>query len=482
MGTPTPVSFGRGSNKGRFGQIGQCSHVNAYVEDLGEAGKTAYSAVCINGMDLFSTLTGSAGVETMLVLDDVLLALSGRYLFRVTAGGLATLVGGIPSDGFVTMARNRLTPSPQVAIVRDGLVYIYSSGSLVQLEDEDLPPPVVVFEVQGYFIFVIPDGRFFLAGPNTSSVEPLDFAEAEASADGNVGGVGRGRTLIIFGTQTTEFWDPNGDVTFPFGFTTAANFGCYAAGSVAKLPIMQGKQATDTIVLAATDHEGSYLGIVTLDGYAPNIISTPEVDRAIAAEPDKNSIRAMGVTENGRPVYIIVGSTFSYGYDSKSQTWHQRKSKGMTRWRANCAVRFADKTLYGHYASPTIYRSSRDLDDEAGDVIVWQIQTPPVHMWPQNFKVNNLWIDMVTGVGKNTGVDATDNPEVVVDYSKDGGASFGAETRHSLGTQGQHNTHVHRRGLGRFDRNGMTLRLTCSARVARGLQQISIDADPLRSG
>jgi hypothetical protein len=485
MGDPVPVSFGRGSNKGRFGQIGQCAHINAYVEDLGEAGKTAYSAVSINGQDIFATLTGAvdvAGMAAMLPLDDVtLLAVMGRNLFIVGADGSNSIAGGIPSDGFVTMARNRKTPNAQIAIVRDGVCYIYSAGTLAPIGDPDLPPPVSVFEVQGYFVFPIADGRFFLAGPNATSVDPLDLAEAEASADSNVMGIGRGRTIIIFGAQTTEFWDPNGNVTFPFGFTTAANFGCYAAGSVAKMPIVQGKQAVDTIVLAATDHDGSYLGVVILDGYTPTIISTSEVDRAIAGEPDKNSIRAMGLTENGRPVYIITGSTFTYGYDSKSQQWHQRKSAGLPRWRASCYASFAGKILFGDYASPKIYRSDVSLLDEAGSPIVWQIQLPPIHMWPAGFKVNNVWVDMVTGVGLNSGVEDDDSPELVIDYSKDGGDSWAAATRHSLGAMAQRFVRVKRRALGRFDHNGVTLRLTCSARVARGLQQVAIDADQLKA-
>jgi hypothetical protein len=152
----------------------------------------------------------------------------------------------------------------------------------------------------------------------------------------------------------------------------------------------------------------------------------------------------------------------------------------MTRWRSNCTAQFANETLYGHYASPIIYRSDRDLDDEAGDPIVWQIQTPPISMWPVAFKVNALWVDMVTGVGINSGVATDDSPELIIDYSKDG-TNFGAETRHSLGATAQRQVRVKRRGLGRFNHNGMTLRLTCSARVARGLQQIAIDADPLRA-
>jgi hypothetical protein len=482
MANPVPVSFGRGSNKGRFGQIGQCSHINAYVEDLGNDGKTAYSAQCINGLGSFASLTSStSGVEAMLAVDSNLIALSGRLVYSITAAGVVSLVGGMPSDGFASMARNRLTPNPQTAIVRDGLVFIHQAGSVDQLTDPNLPPPVFVFEVQGYFMFLIGDGRFFAIGPNSTVIDPTSFAEAESDPDGLVAGASRGRTAVFFGYKTTEFWDPNGAVDgVPFGFTTAINFGCYAPGSVAKLPKVQGGQVTDTLVLALTDHNGAYLGIATLDGYVPTLISNPEVDRAIKAEPDKDSIRSMAITEDGRPVYIITGSSFTYGYDSKANAWHQRMSKGSARWRGNCAANFAGKVLYGSATLPTIYYSDRDLNDEDGDPIDWIIQMPPIVMYPKGFKVGGLYVDMISGVGINSGVDQDDNPQLIISYSKDGGQQFTAETRHDLGTMGQRGKQVRRHGLGRFDHNGMTLRLQCSARVSRGLQQVAIEATPLR--
>ncbi len=480
MGDPLPISFGRGSGQGRFGQLGQARHINAYVEDMGQAGKTPYSAVCINGMGSFAALTGSSGVDCMLELDNLCLASSGRGVFSFNAGGLVTYVGGLPSDGLTTMARNRLTPNPQAAVVRDGLTFIYQAGSWTQLTDADLPPPICVFEVQGYFVFPIADGRFFTAGPNATNVDALDFAEAESSPDYNVMGTARGRTMIFFGDKSTEFWDPNGaPIGVPFGFTTAIDFGCYAAGSVAKMPMVKGGQASDVVVFAATNHEGAYLGVAVLEGYTPIIISTPEVDRAIQAEPDKTSIRSMGLMENERPVYIISGSTFTWAYDAKGPGWHQRISNGRSRWRVACTAQFAGRRLFGHYDAPRILYGSRDLNDEDGEEIVWQIQTPPITMWPKGFKVKKLWIDMVTGVGQTTGAATDVSPELIIDYSRDG-VNFGAETRHSLGATAQRQTRVKRSGLGRFDHNGMTVRLTCSSRVSRGLQQLAIDAQPLR--
>jgi hypothetical protein len=204
------------------------------------------------------------------------------------------------------------------------------------------------------------------------------------------------------------------------------------------------------------------------------------VDRAIVAEPDKSSIRSMGFTEDGRSVYIISGNTFSYCYDVKSANWHERRSAGQSRWNRSCHAFFNGQVLFGDSTQPKIYRSSKDLTDEAGDPIIWQIQIPPISGWPRGFKVNELSVDMVSGVGTTLGPSTDTNPELLIDYTKDGGVSWASTRRCPLGAAGQRQTRVQEHAFGRFDHNGVTFRFTCSANVKKALQQIAIDISPLR--
>lgn len=482
MGDPVPVSIGRGSNRARQGQGGLSAHVNAYTEDLGEMGKTPFTAFAINGWQLFAALPGVAGINAQLAIEDsLLLAVTGRQLYSISPGGAVTNVGGIASDGLVTMARNRLTPNPQVAIVVDGLWYIYQGGTLTQGTDPNLPPPLCVVESDGYFIFPVADGRWFLAGPNQAlPINPLDFAEAEASADNNVTAAVRGRTLIFFGGRSTEFWDPNGDPVFPYARTTAINFGALAAGTVARAAVVRRGSLVDTIVFAATDQNGAYCGVAVLDGYSPTIISTGEVDRLIRDEPDKTSFRSMGWSEDGHLFYLLSGSTFSKCYDGKTNEWHDRKSEDSPRWNGICHAQFGSRCLFGHQSSPNIYESKASLLDEAGKAIIYQIQPPPIIMWPKGFKISRVWLDMITGVGLSADTDWNSNPVVVLDYSKDGGDSWAAARQLPLGAIAQRWVRLKSRAFGRFDGNGVTLRITCSAKVVKGLQQLAIDASPLR--
>lgn len=482
MGEPTPVSIGRGSNKARYGQGGLASFVNAYVEDLGETGKTGFSAFAINGWEDFATLTSGTGSRAMLAVDTQLLVVAGVLLFSVSSGGIVTTIGGVPSSGLVTMAHNRKTPNKQVAVVCDGLWYIFEGGTITQGSDTDLPPPIAVAESDGYFIFLIQDGRWFIAGPNEGgSIDPVDFVEAESSSDNNVMVVVRGRTIIILGEKSAEFWDPNGSSDFPYSRTAAINVGCYAAGSVANLLVTKGGSARDTVIFAATDKTGAYAGIVAMEGYQPEVISTPEVDRLIRDEPDKTSIRCMAWVEDAHSFYAISGTSFTKVWDGKTGEWHDRKSHDSERWNGHTVAQFAGMTIFGHVTANTLHRSLPTLYAEGTDPILYRIQPPSIHMYPKQFKIEEVHFDFITGVGLNSGNDDDDNPEVIIDYSKDGGDSWAAARRASIGAQAQRKVRVKERFLGRFDHNGVTFRLTCSANVIKGLQQMAIKATPLRT-
>ena len=484
MAEPIPISLGRGSNVSRNGLEGINEFVNAYVEELGEGGKVQFPVYAINGLESFATLSGGAGVRAMLPLDAQLLAVSGRILFRVTAGGVATAVGGIPTDGLVTMARNRQQPNPQVAIVSEGLPFIYSGGTLSSLVDTDLPPPVCVVAIDGFFVFPIADGRWFITDIDEgTTVDGLDFSRASTSPDGLVMAAARGRDLVLFGLNSTEFHQNTGGEDFPFTLTTSISIGCFAAGSVANSTVIRGEATVDTLIWAATDSQGSYLGIVMLNGYTPSVISTPEVDRLIRDEPDPASIRSFAWTEDGHPFYLITGTSFTRVYDSRTAAggggWHARESYGSSRWRGSCHAQFGGAHIFGDIDDNELYSSQPDVYTEAGSPIIWSITPPPVHMFPHRFRVNALHIDAIAGVGLVSSTEEQANPVLMLDYSRDGGASYGALRQCELGRASQRHVRVKERNFGIFDKNGVSFRMSCSANVIKGVMSAAIEADKL---
>ncbi len=483
MAEPVPIQLGRGSNKGRHGQEGIASLVNCYVEHLGEGGKIEWPIYAINGLDAFGDeLTSGGEIRAMLTVDSVLLIVSGRQLFSTNVGGSPmNLIGGIPSDGFVTMARNRRTPDPDVVIVCDGQWFIYTGGSLTQGSDADLPPPIAVVEVDGYFVFLIADGRWFISGIDDTSIDGLDFTEAQSSPDANVMAAVRGRELIIMGSKSLEFYvDSAASADFPFSRVQTARIGCYAAGSVQQVILQpQGGSAVDSVIWAATDSEGTYNGIRVLDGYSGTRISTPEVDRLVMAEDDPADLRSMAWTEGEHSFYCISGTAFSMCWDSGTGQWHQRKSDGIDRWRAQCHAQIGQDHIFGDYADNLLYRSNPETYDEAGDPIVMEVVTPPVHMYPNPFIIDEVHIDALTGVGINSSVDEDANPQLMLDYSDDGGASFGGLRELDLGADAQRGVILKENSFGRFEVGGVSFRLRCSAAVVKGLLGAAVVARKL---
>jgi hypothetical protein len=487
MPEPIPIQLGRGSNKGRHGQEGVASLVNCYVERLGEGGKVEWPIYASNGWDDHATLGSddTEGVRASISLDALALFVCGNALYSTNeAGTPVTTVGGLPTlDGLVTMARNRRSPNPQVVIVCDGLWFIYEGGSLTQGSDSDLPPPIAVAEIDGFFVFLIQDGRWFFSSIDDTGVDGLDFTEAQASPDRNVMAAVRGRELLIMGEKSIEFYVDNaGSEDFPFTRLQTAAIGCFAGGSVQK--VVTAENAADTVVWACTDHKGSFNGIRVLDGYSGKKISTPEVDRLILGEPSPTSIRSMSWTEDGHAFYAISGTSFTKVFDmmfvgNPEAGWHDRKSYGLARWRAQTHCQIGQTHLFGDYATNKIYRSNREALNEAGEPIITEVTCPPVHMFPNPFIMDHLYVDALTGVGVNSATDSDANPELMIDYTDDGGKSFGGERQVDLGAEAQHHVSIREDSFGQFGVNGVSFRFRCSASVVKGLLGASVIARKL---
>jgi len=484
MAEPIPISLGQGSNKGRYGQEGLTEFVNVYAERLGEGGKVEWPIHAINGLSTFATLTGGGAVRGVLAVDDTLLAVSGRRMYATNIfGSPVTDVGGIPSDGFVTMARNRKTPNPQVVVVASGEWFIYQAGTVTQGADPDLPPPVCVVEIDGYFVFPTSDGRWFISSVDDVTIDGLDFTAAQSSPDANVMAAVRGRELVIFGQRSMEFYVNNAaSEDFPFSRVQAVSMGCYAGGTVAKIVLQPtGGSAADSLIWAATDHKGGFSGVHVLNGYSGTKISTAEIDRLIRDETDVSALRAMAWTEDGHAFYCISGTSFSMCWDSGTGQWHARKSYELDRWRPSCHAQIGQKHVFGDYASNVLYVSNPATLTDAGESIVASITLPTVHMGANPFRVSAVHIDALTGVGTVTGAASDTSPQMMLSYSDDGGASFGGERMIDLGETAQRHVRIKELAFGRFDTNGVIFRLSWSANVVKGVLGMSIEADKLRA-
>lgn len=478
MGDLTPISLATGTGRGRHDVEASARLINCYVETLATGGKSQFALYAVNGWETYATLTGaSGGVRGLLDLDTELLAVAGRQLYSVSPAQAATLIGGVASDGLVTMARNRQSPKPQAVIVSDGKWYIYQNGSLTIGSDPDLLSPIYVTQKDGYFVFLAANGTFTISGVDDITIDGLDFANAQSNADGGVALATRGTDLLIFGSKSVEFWTNTGNADFPFERQAYRGFGCYAAGSVSEITALVGGAMLDSVAWAATDENGGYTGVYLLDGYSAQKISTYDIDRDIESDAFPENIRSFAWSENGHVFYTIKGTSYSHTYDTVEGRWHERKSATRDYWRATAHATFDGKTIFGNSVDGTLYRSDRALYDADGEDVVTEIWLPIVHAWPYELILNRFVVDAVTGVGLNSTSDHLANPKIMFDLSRDGGKTFGAVLTRDLGRDAQINQVIEWWGLGEIPLQGTVIRLRISAGVKRAVLGAAIDVD-----
>ena len=456
---PIPIPLAYRSAAGRYGQDGAARLMNLYQEEIGNEGKTKIALYAIGGLASFATLTGSGAVRAMLAInDDEIVVVAGRVLSRVDANGGVTALGGIVSDGLVTLARNRANPV-QTMITCDGSTSLLVGGILTAFTDADLQPANSVSSHGGYFLWTHDDGLITFAGPDAVAVDALDILTAGTSPDRLMRGYSRGSDWLAFGARTIEAWNETGAASV-FSRTTIVNIGCLSAASIADI---------DTTVCFIA-HDGS---VRVLNGYTPERISTHEIERLIDTDASSGTISGYGWTERGHRFYGLTGTTWSVVYDLTTSAWHHRQSAGLTRWRCGSAVQLGTKRIFGHIASPTLFELDADLYTEAGDEIDCHVICPPMH--GARIPVANVVVQVITGVGTGTGATQNVNPKLLIDYSEDGATTFGAERQIELGLQGQTQRKLKETRFGRIGVVGRTWRMRTTASVVRCIMSAQIN-------
>lgn len=452
-----PLAFSTSSNPGRYGYDGGARLINAYAEARGPEGRAQFPLYAIDGLSSFATLTGGAGVRAMLAVDNLLVVVSGRLVFTVDAGGAAVVAGGLPSDGPVYLAVNRRNPNPQVAIVCDGIYKVLSGGVLTEISDPDLPPPLSVTHLDGYFVFIDAIGRLTsTAIDDATDISALDFANAESNRDGGVMVMTRGRELVAFGTRSIEFWTNTGADGFPFSRANSVDIGTLAGKSVASI--------SQTLAFVASDGT-----VRILDGYTAQKISNNAVERFIADTEDKTTLAATAWSDRGHSFYALSSPSGTWVYDLSTQFWHERKSYGLDRWRVSCVERFGDQLIAGHYDDGTLYTMSPSTYAEGGDPILWEMRAPVTHAFPGKLLMHRIDLDVVPGVGLATTAAPNADPQIMLDTSEDGGMTFGGERSMTVGGINQRLTTVRSYRFGLVRPTGRIVRARMSADVVRGM-------------
>jgi hypothetical protein len=416
-----------------------------------EGAKSPVALFSAPGLASFASV-GSGPIRGMHVMDGVLYVASGGEIYRVSSAGTATLIGPIPADpGPVYMVDNGV----QIFLVTNPNGYIVTSTTITAITDYDFPGAASCAYLDGYGIFNDPDtGRFYITGLNDfSAVDALDFATAESSPDDILRVFVDHRELWLFGSDSIEIWVNTGNADFPFERQpgTILERGTASGASVAKMDSSVFWLGSDKIIYRA-------------QGYQPVRISTHPIEQAIAGYSTISDAEAFCYTLDGHAYYVLTFPTegATWVYDASTQQWHERDSRAsdvsLGRWRAQSYAYCYGKHLVGDFTTGTVWEMSPFVYAEGDEDLVRMVQFPPLYAEGKRAFMSSLEVDMEVGVGLSSGQGSA--PQIMLQWSDDGGNTWSNEHWRDIGGIGNYRTRVTWERLGSFRQR--TIRLSVS--------------------
>lgn len=382
------------------------------------------------GQNLWLDMASNSSIQGMHVMGGNLYIVTGNNVYKVTPAKVITLLGAITgTGGIVDMADN----GAQIAIVADDNTgWVATSSALVQITSMNFPGATSVCYLQSFGIFSTPDSiQFFLSAGYDFTTYNSDFASFISSPSNIVRVESFNGLLWIFTETAYELWQNVGAALFPFqAIPGDANT---TRGLMAKFSVVQDN---NSMYILADD------GIVyTFVGITPQRISTHAIESQIQKCAVKSDAVGYSYTQRGHKFYCLTFPTagLTLVYDIAQGLWHERQSFGQNRWNPNSIVNFAGKTLVGDFSNGKIYSLEPYVYTDAGTPIQRLVQGATT--WEESMRITHdrIHLDIDTGVGLD-GIGQGTDPQVVMQYSDDGGNKWSSERQRSFGKIGKYAT------------------------------------------
>jgi len=157
--------------------------VNLFAEIVPEGGKEPAFLNRAPGLRLLATV-GAGPIRGLWQFGGYGYVVSGSALYKIDTNWTATLLGSVTGSGPVSMSDNGVQLF--IACNPDGYIYNASTNVFAQITDPDYPGAVTVGYIDGYFVFNEPNSQrlWITSLLDGTSVDPLDFASAEALLTG----------------------------------------------------------------------------------------------------------------------------------------------------------------------------------------------------------------------------------------------------------------------------------------------------------
>lgn len=417
----TQIPFAIASGQAYSTKSNNSELLNLYVHIEEQGGKSNHVLLNTSGIEMIAeveyTIYGVYEFHEKIYIATA----SQLYVFNDDTQVFDAL-GAIEFNRKVTFADNG---TDLMIVGNNGYAYTPDTDTLKNMDvEEGWYPAAMVTYMDGYFIFNrTGTGQFFISKLYSTEIDPIDWATAEAAPDDTVGVIVATRQLWLLGERSTEVWYDSGDPDFPFTRISGAvsDIGCANHQTIAKI--------RTSILFVGNDNK-----VYQTNGYTPVPISTPAIELKLI-DADRSTLTAFTYTENGHWFYVLTmdnGTTMVY--DPDTAQWHTRGSGLLGKWIINGAINVNATGRPIGFSETEFHNISIDTLTENGARIRREAVTIPVNKTVNRIRVHEVQLDMEVG--------QTTEGSVILQVSKDSGATWGNEARASTGPLGERRTRV----------------------------------------
>lgn len=427
------------SHKGRAKVDSAQRRVNVWAEPKDSPDRDSLVWYGRSGLTLFANL-GLQPIRGMREVGSLLFVVAGSIFYEVNNAGTATNRGNLStSSGRVSMTDDGTYVS--IADGAGGYTYHTGTNTFATISDGQFSGGDTCAFMAGRTLWnVLNSGQFQGSEAlNPTSYLGTDVATAEADPDDLVAvHVHQGR-VVLFGAQTTEFW-ANVDLGPDFPFLRIQDavvpWGLHARWSVAEW--------NGTVAFLAYGGGGE-AQVRTLDGAR---LSTPEVEAEWGAYSDTADASALSYMDAGHPIYQINFPTqgVSWGYDGLTGLWSELEAgTAGGRHRGEIGARFLRRYVVSDFEDGRLYELDPSMHADNGEPFARELISR--HVFDETRRsVGRVWADFETGVGKAGG--QGEDPQAMLQISRDGGHTYGPERWTTIGKQGKYRSRAIWRRLG----------------------------------
>lgn len=329
----------------------------------------------------------------------------------------------------------------------------------VEYESDEVTPKYVALKADGRYEYNYDTqevGAFIDNSDNVYSYMFLDdfhnkqYFNAESSSDLVNGLYSLGKTMILFGTNSVEFWSRGDAESYNEwqreSFTDYKEQGLYNRDTVA---------SCNGYVFFVGQGDFAKKHVSVIKNTEIIRISTPWVEQLL------NSQEKIGYGfsfyEDGHNFYCLELDSCTICYDLNAKAWHKRVSRRsgsslLYKWAARFVVRFNDELITGSNHYNKLFKLDEDYfyEDTDGEAIpLFRQRTSPVMVSQYRpFVISQLAVEGANGYANEYVKKdysklgdyevATYNPKILLEVSTDGGSTFGNIVEGNTGRKGDY--------------------------------------------